>query len=143
MKKKWVAPRVEVQKFEANEYVAACWGVACDIGLANQWEKDHDNYWLGAIKHQSDGCGLSTSQYVMDTDSDGFPDVMKEWSEHGSGLTCEVFTNADYNDKADLSSVKAGDKIFWTTSKVDFLVKKTWHHQGTVVLSDPAHPNRS
>lgn len=25
MKRKWEEPRIEVQKFEANEYVAACW----------------------------------------------------------------------------------------------------------------------
>ena len=29
--KRWVKPRTEVQVFEANEYVAACWGVACDV----------------------------------------------------------------------------------------------------------------
>ena len=26
MKRKWEEPRIEVQKFEANEYVAACYG---------------------------------------------------------------------------------------------------------------------
>ena len=25
MKRKWEEPRIEVQKFEANEYIAACW----------------------------------------------------------------------------------------------------------------------
>ena len=28
MKRKWEEPRIEVQKFEANEYVAACWLVS-------------------------------------------------------------------------------------------------------------------
>ena len=29
--KRWETPRTVVQGFEANEYVAACWGVGCDV----------------------------------------------------------------------------------------------------------------
>ena len=36
--KRWVKPRTEVQVFEANEYVAVCWGVACDVSWANDYE---------------------------------------------------------------------------------------------------------
>ena len=37
--KSWVKPVTEVQKFEANEYVAACWGVGCDVSWSNDYEK--------------------------------------------------------------------------------------------------------
>lgn len=39
MKQTWVTPRVNIQNFEANEYVAACWGVGCDWSTANDYEK--------------------------------------------------------------------------------------------------------
>ncbi len=35
MKKYWEQPRVMVQVFEPNEYVAVCWGVACATENAN------------------------------------------------------------------------------------------------------------
>lgn len=38
MIKRWETPRIAVEKFEANEYVAACWGVKCDVDWANRYE---------------------------------------------------------------------------------------------------------
>ena len=38
--KRWVKPRTEVQVFEANEYVAACYRVVCNVNAANEVEKD-------------------------------------------------------------------------------------------------------
>lgn len=38
MERKWETPRVLVQEFELNEYVAVCWGVACDVSWANDYE---------------------------------------------------------------------------------------------------------
>ena len=43
--KSWVKPVTEVQKFEANEYVAACWGVGCDVNWSNDYEKRQGDYW--------------------------------------------------------------------------------------------------
>lgn len=31
MKKKWISPKAKVQEFVANEYVAACYTVTCDL----------------------------------------------------------------------------------------------------------------
>lgn len=36
MSKTWETPKVLVEEFEENEYVAACWGVKCDIKWANK-----------------------------------------------------------------------------------------------------------
>ena len=38
MERKWETPRVLVQEFEPNEYVTVCWGVACDVSWANDYE---------------------------------------------------------------------------------------------------------
>lgn len=35
MKEKWKEPRIQVQEFMPNEYVAACWTVACIVGSGN------------------------------------------------------------------------------------------------------------
>ena len=52
MKKRWETPKAMVEEFEANEYVAACWGVACSVDEANeveknwmlnQWENNYEN----------------------------------------------------------------------------------------------------
>ena len=32
MKKMWSEPRIAVQEFVPNEYVAACWEVGCVVG---------------------------------------------------------------------------------------------------------------
>lgn len=31
MKKEWTEPEIKVQKFEPNEYVAACWRIHCNV----------------------------------------------------------------------------------------------------------------
>ena len=48
MKKRWGTPKAIVEEFESNEYVAACWGVQCDVDWANTYEKNHGgDYWNG------------------------------------------------------------------------------------------------
>lgn len=43
MKRKWEEPRILVQEFIANEYVAVCWGVACSVTEANKYEASIHN----------------------------------------------------------------------------------------------------
>lgn len=50
MKKNWGMPKTVVQRFEPNEYVAACWTVACKVGYGNYGEYgswDDWNHWGG------------------------------------------------------------------------------------------------
>ncbi|MCI7737188.1 MAG: hypothetical protein MSL26_08605 [Clostridiales bacterium] len=47
MKLQWETPRIEIEAFEANEYVAACWGVGCSVNDANQIEMDFGVYIQG------------------------------------------------------------------------------------------------
>lgn len=39
MKEKWIAPKTVIEEFTPNEYIAVCWGVCCDVDLANDYEK--------------------------------------------------------------------------------------------------------
>lgn len=38
VRKGWVTPKAMVEEFEADEYVAACYSVVCDVNAANEVE---------------------------------------------------------------------------------------------------------
>lgn len=140
MKKNWEMPVTVVQKFEPNEYVAACWGVKCDVVWSNQYEMNLGSYSHG-IDHKSDHCGNSSNQVIYDYNDDKVADAMKEVGTDGLGdLDCVIYTNEDYTVRREISNVKVGDTIFWTTSALD---GRTWHHKGTVFATAEGHPNRS
>lgn len=140
MKKTWEVPVILVQQFEANEYVAACWGVGCSVDEANRIEKNLGIYQPGVLDHSSDHCGLSGNQVIYDDNNDGTADRMVEVGTDGLGtLNCTIYTDSSYSTPMDVSSVSAGQTIYWTTSAGN----KTWHHVGTVFNTVPGHPNRS
>ena len=140
--------------FAANEYIAACNSVVCDVVAANDVEKNwmiqtgstwwgkpiyKSNYELGQ-KHAQDACGSVGNYYVIDNNGDGKFDGMVEISSDLGRLNCSIFTDADYDTAADWSSIASGQKIYWTTSASG---NRVWHHQGVVGVADPNHPNRS
>lgn len=140
MKKTWAFPLVCVQQFEANEYVAACWGVGCNTAEANRIERNLGIYQPGVLDHSSDHCGLSGNQVIYDDNNDGTADRMVEVGTDGLGtLNCTIYTDSSYSTPMDVSSVSTGQTIYWTTSAGN----KTWHHVGTVFNTVPGHPNRS
>ena len=140
MKKTWEVPVIFVQQFEANEYVAACWGVGCNTAEANRIERNLGIYQPGVLDHSSDHCGLSGNQVIYDDNNDGTADRMVEVGTDGLGtLNCTIYTDSSYSTPMDVSSVSAGQTIYWTTSAGN----KTWHHVGTVFNTVPGHPNRS
>lgn len=139
MKTKWITPRTEIEAFVPNEYIAACWGVACDWPEANQYEKTHGpggwkTWWDLGCTHDASHCGQADNQIVYDDDKDGKADRMIETGTDGLGdLVCNI-TNMNINN------VRVGSYIHWTTSATD---GRVWHHQGTVIDSVPGHPNAS
>ena len=141
MKKRWGTPRAVVEEFEANEYVAACWGVQCDVDWANNYEKKHDgDYWNG-VTHDSAHCGNSSNQ-VIRTDDNGNPIRMVETGTDGLGtLGCTIYWDKNYTQPRDVGSVEVGDIIYWTTTAAKD--GRTWNHKGTVFATAAGHPNRS
>lgn len=141
-RKEWVTPRVMVEEFEANEYVAACWQIACAVGAKGgvdypnpdpmPWNEGQTH------SHNSDdtGCGWSHSQYIREVGNDIFT-----VTEYGANiLDCDLTRNADWSDLSNtIANVKPGEKIYWTTS----LGNRTWHHWGVVSVAEQDHPNRS
>ena len=141
MKKRWGTPRAVVEEFEANEYVAVCWGVACSTGDANgvEWRFYHDPVQSG-VTHDEAYCGQTSHQWLVDSDNNNVAESMTEINTDGLGnLSCTIYTDANYTSVRDISTVKSGSYIYWTTSSGD----RTWHHQGWVSDTVPGHPNRS
>ena len=143
--KTYVKPMMESEVFMANEYVAVCWGVACDVGWANDHEKKY-GFWAGGdVSHAIDHCGNSSNQVIYDHDNDGVGEAMVETGTDGLGtLPCTIYT--DYNrytgrftGQTSASQVKVDDLIYWTTSSGS----RTWHHKGRVIAAAEGHPNRS
>lgn len=147
--REYVTPRMTGETFAANEYIAACWGVKCNVDAANNVEKkwiiggpwwDPSNNYDAGQTHVTNHCGLLTNQWVIDDDNDGRVDRMIETGTDGLGnLTCTRYTGPNYSTPTGFSDVQVDSYIYWTTSSGD----RTWHHQGTVVGTDPSHPNRS
>lgn len=140
MIKRWETPRIAVEKFEANEYVAACWGVKCDVVWANDYELREGDYSNG-VTHDNAHCGSASNQVIFDDNNDGTADRMIETGTDGLGnLNCTIYWNAEYRQQRPVSSVEVDDIIYWTTQASD---GRTWNHKGTVMASTPGHPNRS
>ena len=128
--KTWTQPVATVQPFEANEYVAACWNVTCSVpaeqGVASAWDPLAPGD--GHLTHRSQFCGDPT-HYQIILDSNNIPINMVEIQTDNLGdLTCTLFTDGSYSTIRDISTVTAGEYIYWTTSSGS----RTWHHRGTV-----------
>lgn len=130
MIKRWETPRIAVEKFEANEYVAACWGVKCDVAWANDYELREGDYSNG-VTHDNAHCGSASNQVIFDDNNDGTADRMIETGTDGLGdLACILYTDGRYNELRDISTVQERDMIYWTTQASD---GRTWNHRGTVM----------
>lgn len=140
MKRRWETPKAMVEEFEANEYVAACWGVKCDVNWSNRYEEWQGDYGNG-VTHALDHCGNSSNQVIFDDNDDGTADRMIETGTDGLGdLSCTIYTDENYSQIRDVRTVKIDDIIYWTTTASD---GRTWNHRGTVFATAEGHPNRS
>ena len=127
MKKVWSIPTAKVEKFVSNEYVAACWTVACDIPNRENSGIGTDAF-DGDVKHGIKECGQTSHQYIK-LDENGNAVEMIETNTQGMGnLQCTIYTDDSYTATRDISTVNADDYIYWTSSHDS----RTWHHHGTV-----------
>ena len=143
--REYVTPRMTGETFASNEYISVCWGVACDVSWANNYEKRYGFWDGGDVSHASDHCGNSSNQVIYDRDNNGVGEAMVETGTDGLGtLECTIYTgynqrNGNFTNEIDASDVYIGQQIYWTTSAGS----RTWHHRGTVTATAEGHPNRS
>lgn len=144
MKKIYKKPIACEETFMSNEYVAACWGVACSIDPANKYEKNHNNTWIageGSDKpHGIDHCGQSANQHITTNSNNVAISMIEDGTDRLGKLNCTLYTDESYSKTRKYSDVKIGDYIYWTTSASG---SRTWHHQGRVTGTYPNKPNHS
>ena len=136
--KEYVKPMMDSGVFMANEYIAVCWGVACNTSLANEYEK---SIWNHVAIHRSKHCGNVNNQYLIDNNNDNVADAMYEINRSYGTLNCKFNTDSTYQHEINISDINlsSGQSIYWTTE--GYLI--TYHHQGSIQNYDENHSNRS
>lgn len=144
-KKNYVSPELKCEAFVPSEYVAACWGVSCNVEVSNNYEQTHyapDNisWYEKYVNHGSAHCGTASNQVIYDDNGDNVPDRMVEEGTDGLGnLTCTIYTDANFTTTKHVSEVRPGESIYWTTQSGE----KVWHHHGVVYETFPGRPLHS
>ena len=93
VKKEWIRPLTTVQKFEANEYVAACgdsgvvYNFVCDAG--SRWE-------LQSVYIENNGLDGLQTERTWENGRWYKADSRRTWSYHACGATHEAESNDEF-----------------------------------------------
>ena len=166
-KRTWSTPAAVAEQFMANEYVNACWNVACLVGQNDDPLTGSENddpwgspSWGTDYKHQtsSGNCGHIRAQYIIDKgygtyaikekheyrDMWGRPQT--EWLEADiyldgqfdyAGGTAPSADSSAWSDRITLDDNYSG-YIFWKTTLND----QSYYHYGLVNLTDANRTTR-
>lgn len=145
MKKMYEKPMAFEETFVADEYVAACYFLACKRG-SDKWDGNADK-WGGVdeygygVSHSPLGtphtCGDKTANRVI-TDNGG---VFKNVQEHNGQQGWLSGTYYGYDDNDDNGKLSPGDTVYWCTYSGN--KGRRWNHYGTLEQADANHPNHS
>lgn len=142
MKLNWIEPSIKIENFQPDEYVAACYKLACGRGSDSSFPygKHWDTPEQGNVSHSKIGtpntCGDSNANRVITDDGGVFQSVGELNGEQGwlnGGLDYTLQNDGN-------STINPGDVIFWHTNASD---GRKWNHWGVVEQQDPSHPNHS
>ena len=133
--KRWETPRTVVQGFEANEYVAACWYIACDYGEIGM--NDPKGGLYHAAYSNGTGCGHADNQVIREIRDGVFR--LREEDGFGEDYNLRMTRSENYDGLSwDLTNVQLDETIYWTSTGSD---GTTWYHKGTV--ESTSNVNRS
>lgn len=144
MKKMYEKPMAFEEVFMADEYVAACYYLACERG-SNELNVDLSKWRnipeKGQVSHSPLGtshtCGDKTANRVI-TDNGG---VFKNVQEHNGEQGWISGTYYGYDDNDNNKKLSPGDTVYWCT--VSGNKDRRWNHYGTLEQADANHPNHS
>lgn len=151
MKRMYEMPMAYEEAFVANEYVAACYGLACSVGFGNSGDKG--NKWKydekGSVFHEHDfvsgTCTDASANRVITNDGS----VVKSVSEYNKDQGW-LDGGFDYwYDRNNNGIVDTKDGIYWhTESKKNnywgqSFVDRRWNHYGILAPLDSSRPNHS
>ena len=136
--KKWTQPLATVEKFVANEYVAACWAISCQVPYEN--ESGFDPFADGNknLLHRKDHCG-ATDGFTVFTNENNVAYKIVQGKAGGSSRTADlsgnIYSDPEFTKKIDdISSVQIGQTIYIRSQNGNNM----WHHHG-VVRADSNH----
>ena len=139
MKKNWQAPRIQVQEFEANEYVAACYSLYCKVAGNGEGSYTEDTQFtkdvqwgnLGTIKHDGQLHGKPCAQ------GSSYNESTKQFYENSKPVS--------FVDSVNLGSEASPGKWYATWGSTDGGEAATGHstHYGYAMLDEPSRPNHS
>lgn len=143
----WVKPMTLVQKFEANEAVAAtsCFKILCEsyTDYSNMVDNANPNDYPKWETPQSHGGWVGFGHNKCHD----YGDTILEYGENYVNFISEIGGNNGHVDSwidvNDNKVVDAGDRVYWYTDQKWALQYYKWNHWGTIASVDPSHPNHS
>ena len=139
MKKRYVTPAMMEELFQANEYVAACWTIACARG------HDGNSVESSGVTHgttgEDSGCGYAKNQ-VISSAGNGLVKMTEVLTQQAHDLDCTITDNKWNPINLKESDVKIGETVYWTTSATDDS-GRVWHHYGQVQSAGKGNANHS
>lgn len=140
MKKTWQAPRIQVQEFETNEYVATCYSLYCKVAgdgeghfYEKTWFKEDVPEWgnLGTIKCDGQLHGQPCAN------GSSYHEETKQFYENSKPVS--------FVDSVNLGSEASPGKWYATWGSTDGGAAATgrYNHYGYAVLDDANRPNHS
>lgn len=142
MKREYKHPQVVVEGFAPNEYVAACYTLACKVG---SYGAPSESYWnapeKGKVSHSEIGtagtCGDENANRILTDDNGVIVSIQENNSQQGwINGALDKWIDVNSNGKCD-----AGDIIYWHT--VSGNNDRRWNHYGVAQTADANHPNHS
>lgn len=139
-KRNYVRPQLKCEAFHPDNYIAACYFIACNLGLqggttakyCETHNKVETNPGEDCIAHGiegNSGCGVATNQYIR-TDANGQP----------LGQMFELNSLAEGGGDIPIQNVTVnGNNITWQSVASD---GRTWNHEGTYSTTN-SHGNHS
>lgn len=145
MKRVYENPVAYEESFVANEYVAACYYLACERGAKGvnpyQQNKWGENEFGSDIRHERSMAGTCSDKTANRVISDtGFLKASQvgEYNKDQGWITGGIdnWDDTNHNNKLDV-----GEIIYWHTYNSG--KSRRWNHWGTLQQADPKHPNHS
>lgn len=127
-KRVYTTPVMQEECFMADEYVAACWKVACDRPTNGDYDEGASNDVTHKLYEGNQGCGYADNQVITEN-ADGTVSMTEVNVKNQGTLPCTI-TDSSWNATTlNASDVKSGETIYWITNANDGS-GRTWHHYG-------------
>lgn len=134
----YTTPKMTSEQFAPNEYISACWQVACKVGDGDYGRYGYRDKWrqwkgvapFGSNCNDHTGSCSKAENNVFTVDDNGnvtfdFENSSDQGTLYG-GYTSYIDNNHNY-------TIDSGDTIFWYTLSSDS--NRRWNHYGTVQSS--------